>query len=186
MALNNEATIIATGTNALVIDTGSNVITNSGTLEATGSGGLVINSAVNNSGELWAHGGSITANGAVNGGTALLDGQATLEFGAAVSANVTLDAAATGKVVLDDSFDFSGVVSGFNADDQLDLRDIAFGANTSVSYTENQDHTGGVLSVTDGSHTANISLLGQYAADGFTVAADDHVGTLLAYKDHLI
>jgi hypothetical protein len=40
--------------------------------------------------------------------------------------------------------------------------------------------------VTDGSHTANISLLGQYAADGFNVAADDQLGTLLTYRDHLI
>jgi hypothetical protein len=186
MDLDNHGTIIATGTNAFVIDTGANAITNSGTLEATSSSGLVINSAVDNSGELWAHGGNITANGAVNGGSVVLDGQATLEFGAAVSANVTLDAAATGKLVLNDSFDFSGTVSGFNGDDQLDLRDIAFGANTSVSYAENQDHTGGVLSVTDGSHTANISLLGQYSADGFSLVADDHIGTLLAYQDHLI
>src|SRR3954470_24398508 len=132
MVHDNQGTIIATGTNALVIDTSSNVITNSGTLEATGSGGLVINSAVDNSGQLWAHGGNLTANGAVNGGTAVLDGVATLEFGAAASANVALDAAATGKVVMKDSFDFSGVVSGFNGDDQLDLRDIAFGATTSA------------------------------------------------------
>ena len=46
----NAGDIIATGTHALVIDTGSNVIENTGTLEATGSGGLVINSDLDNSG----------------------------------------------------------------------------------------------------------------------------------------
>ena len=187
MTLVNEGTIIATGTNALVIDTGSNVITNSGTLEATGSGGLVINSEVDNSGLIWAHGGNVTANGAVSGtGTALLDGTATIDFGAASSANVTLDAAATGTIVLHDSFDFSGVVSGFNGDDQLDLADIMFGVDTTMSYFENLDGPGGTLSVTDGAHTANIALLGDYSADGFELVADNILGTLVTYHDQLV
>ena len=46
MILVNQATIIATGTNSLEIDTGANTVVNSGTLEATGSGGLVIDSNV--------------------------------------------------------------------------------------------------------------------------------------------
>ena len=37
MMLINEGTIVATGNNALVIDTGANAVVNSGTLEATGS-----------------------------------------------------------------------------------------------------------------------------------------------------
>jgi hypothetical protein len=76
MILINEGTIIATGTNSLDIDTGTNTIVNSGTLEATGSGGLVIHSDVFNnddvhSGLLWANGGNITIDGNVSGnGTA--------------------------------------------------------------------------------------------------------------------
>ena len=187
MTLINEGTIIATGTNALVIDTGSNVITNSGMLEATGSGGLVINSDIDNSGLIWAHGGNVTANGAVSGtGTALLDGTATIDFGAASSSNVTLDAAATGTIVLHDSFDFSGVVSGFNGNDQLDLADIMFGVDTNMSYFENLDGTGGTLSVTDGAHTANIALLGDYSADRFELVADNILGTLVTYHDQLV
>jgi hypothetical protein len=52
MALVNEGTIIATGSNSLQIDAGANTIVNSGTLEATGSGGLVIDGNVENSGLL--------------------------------------------------------------------------------------------------------------------------------------
>jgi large repetitive protein len=68
LALDNEAggTIDATGANALVIDTGSNAVANSGTLEASGAGGLVIDSALQNSGTLWANGGNVTAEGAVS------------------------------------------------------------------------------------------------------------------------
>src|SRR5258706_2737759 len=79
MVLVNEGTIIATGTNALDIDTGTNAVTNTGTLEATGTGGLVIHSdVVNNSdslhsGLLWANGGNITVDGNVSGnGSALI------------------------------------------------------------------------------------------------------------------
>jgi len=110
-----------------------------------------------------------------------MDGVATLEFGAASTAKVTLDAAATGTIVLHDSFDFSGVVSGFNGDDHLDLLDVAFGAGTTASYVANQAGTGGTLSVTDGVHTANITLLGQYDPAGFQTEADKNTGTLISY-----
>ncbi|MCK1658475.1 VCBS domain-containing protein [Bradyrhizobium sp. 151] len=186
MVLVNEGTIIATGTNALDIDTGSNAVTNTGTLEATGTGGLEVHSDLINTGVLWANGGNVTIDGNVSGnGTAQISGSATLEFGAASSANVALDAQATGTIVLHDSFDFSGVVSGFNGDDHLDLLDVAFGAGTTASYVANQAGTGGTLSVTDGVHTANITLLGQYDPAGFQTEADKNTGTLISYHDHL-
>jgi hypothetical protein len=192
MALINEGTIIATGINALDIDTGTNTITNSGTVEATGTGGLVIHSDIINTGVLWANGGNVTVDGNVSGtGTAQISGSATLDFGKASIGNITLDAGATGTIVLHDSFDFSGVgpapisgvVSGFNGDDHLDL--LAFGAGTTASYVQN-NAAGGTLSVTDGSHTVNIALLGQYSDSGFTTQTDGTSGTLLTYKDHLV
>ncbi|MCK1372850.1 MULTISPECIES: VCBS domain-containing protein [unclassified Bradyrhizobium] len=186
MGLVNEGTIIATGTNALDIDTGANAVTNPGTLEATGTGGLEVHSDLINTGVLWANGGNVTIDGNVSGnGTAQISGSATLEFGAASSANVALDAQATGTIVLHDSFDFSGVVSGFNGDDHLDLLDVAFGAGTTASYVANQAGAGGTLSVTDGVHTANITLLGQYDPAGFQTEADKNTGTLISYHDHL-
>ncbi|RUY39722.1 VCBS domain-containing protein, partial [Mesorhizobium sp. M7A.F.Ca.CA.002.07.1.1] len=54
LSLDNQGTIIASGANALVIDTGGSVVTNSGTLEATGSGGLTITGGLANSGMLLA------------------------------------------------------------------------------------------------------------------------------------
>jgi hypothetical protein len=87
MTLANAGLIVADGSHALVIDTGSNVITNSGTLEASGSGGLLIASDLSNidSGLLWANGGNIILDGSVDGGTALMDGLATIDFGDAAS-----------------------------------------------------------------------------------------------------
>ncbi len=40
LTLINHGMIIADGTNALIIDTGANVIANSGTMQSTGTGGL--------------------------------------------------------------------------------------------------------------------------------------------------
>src|SRR5262249_23300729 len=75
LTLVNEGTIVANGSKALVVDTGSNLVANSGTLEATGSGGLIVQSGVMNSGTLWANGGNIAVHGDVRGGgTAAISG----------------------------------------------------------------------------------------------------------------
>jgi hypothetical protein len=72
---------------------------------------------------------------------------------------------------LDHSADFSGILTGFGGNDVLDLSGI-LGASATLSYTENAQGTGGTLSVTDGTHTANIAFTGQYTASDFHVAAD--------------
>jgi hypothetical protein len=178
----NKATIDASGTNALVVDTGSNAIINSGTLESTGSGGLFINSAVQNSGNIWADGGNVTVNGSVAGnGTATISGSATLEFGAASAENTSFAVGATGTLKLDHAESFSGSISGFGAGDQLDLSDIGFGAHLTVGYSPNSAGTGGTLNIHDGTHAAAIALLGQFAAAGFRVGADAGGGAMITY-----
>ncbi|MGX1362261.1 VCBS domain-containing protein [Bradyrhizobium elkanii] len=187
LTLSNEGTIDASGTHALVIDTGANVIINAGTLEATGTGGLVLESAVANSGLIWANGGTVTAEGVVTGsGNALISGTGTIEFGAASAAGVTFDTTAAGHLILDDAFHFSGTVSGLDGNDDIDIRGISFGAGTTLSFTENHEGTGGTLTVSDGAHTANIVLLGQYDPNGFAEKADATNGTLITYDPHHI
>jgi large repetitive protein len=81
---------------------------------------------------------------------------------------------------LDDSIHFGGSISGFNGDDKLDVLDILFSSAT-LNYTANQAGTGGTLSVTDGAHTANITLLGQFDAASFQESADNKDGTFITY-----
>ena len=57
--------------------------------------------------------------------------------------------------------------------------DITFGAGTSVKFTEAAGNTSGTLTVTDGTHTANLTLLGQYATANFSLASDGHGGTMV-------
>ena len=151
MTLVNEGTIVADGSNALVIDTGSNAVVNTGTLEATGSGGLVVHSDVANDGTLWANGGHVTLDGDVSGtGSARISGNGSLEIGGAFSEQIVFDDSATGTLKLDHPADFSGILSGFGEHDAIDLAGI-LGASASLSYAENAQGTGGTLSVTDGS-----------------------------------
>jgi len=61
----------------------------------------------------------------------------------------------------------------------IDLPNIAFGAHTTLAYSQNNAGTGGTLTVSDGRHAAAIALLGNYMAGSFAVAADGHGGTLV-------
>jgi hypothetical protein len=179
LSIANAGTILADGAHTLVIDTGANVVANSGLMEATGGGGLRIDSALANTGHLWAHGGDIVAHGDVSGaGTATISGTAMLEFGGASDQHVIFDDSAAGLLRLDAATAFSGSVGGLSSDDRIDLGDVAFGGN-SVVYQANDLGTGGTLSIGDGTHTAHIALDGQYVAAG--LQADGHGGTLLAY-----
>jgi hypothetical protein len=61
--------------------------------------------------------------------------------------------------------------------DRLDLADINFA--TIGTPTFNGTSTGGVLTVTDGSHTANIALIGDYLSSTWTLSSDGHGGTFV-------
>jgi VCBS repeat-containing protein len=181
MMLVNSGLILAGGVNALVIDTGSSAVTNTGVLQASGRGGLVIESALVNSGSLWANDGNISIHGDAQGaGSATISGSAILEFGAASDQHVTFDSGAAGTLKLDVSTAFSGSVSGFAAGDKLDFGDIAFGDDTQITYAANDTGTGGLLMVSDGAHAAQIALNGQYAAAGLQANAEGS-GSELAY-----
>ncbi|RUZ14435.1 adhesin [Mesorhizobium sp. M7A.F.Ca.CA.002.15.1.1] len=183
LSLDNQGTIIASGANALVIDTGGSVVTNSGTLEATGSGGLTITGGLANSGMLLANGGDIVIHGQVTGdGDATIGNLSKLEFGSASSTDVTFAHDAAGTLQLDDSFDFSGRIGGITNDDRLEPEDILFGAGTTAVYQANQDGSGGTLTVSDGTHGTALHLVGSYDANGFKLADDGQGHTAVSYN----
>jgi hypothetical protein len=59
--------------------------------------------------------------------------------------------------------------------DTIDFADIDPTKVQIPSYTGTA--TGGTLTVTDGSHSANIALLGNYLASSFVASSDGHGGT---------
>ena len=95
------------------------------------------------------------------------------------SVNVTFASGATGTLILDASSQFTGTIAGLNSSapfNTIDLADIAFGSNTTVIYLASSADTG-TLTVSDGTNTANIALLGQYSPTSFKIASDGHGGT---------
>jgi VCBS repeat-containing protein len=181
MGLVNDGTIVATGIHALVIDTGANVVTNDGTLAATGSGGLIVNSDLANSGLIWAHGGSITISGAVTGsGSAMISGAGTLEFGAASSADVTFAADAAGRLTLEHPAYFTGTISGFSSDDQIDLANINYATASLYNVTYNASTDTTTLVITDGTSANTLQFVGNYTVHtAWHVSSDSNGGTLL-------
>ncbi len=159
LTIHNAGVIEAEGPYALILDTGANPIVNTGILE-TNHGTLIVDSPVTGGGH------SI-----INGGT--------IEFSGASDSDVSFSSGASGTLALDQSHAFTGTVSGFSTQDQIDLGDIAYSADSSFSYVQNDSAKSGTLSVSDGTHAASIALLGVFLASSFATASDGHGGTLI-------
>ena len=81
----------------------------------------------------------------------------------------------TATLILDDSVNFSGTVSGLSGRDAIDLRDIP--AIPFETPTYQGTNASGTLTVSDGAHTINIALLGDYNSSSFVASNDGHGGT---------
>src|SRR5581483_10567212 len=99
---------------------------------------------------------------------------ATIELSAPYAGQVTFEAA-SGTLKLDNSSSFSGTVAGMSAQDTIDFADINFASLQQPSFSGNS--VGGMLTLTDGTHSANIALLGNYIASTFVTSSDGHGGT---------
>jgi hypothetical protein len=74
---------------------------------------------------------------------------------------------------------FHGTISGFGVPGGIDLRDIAFSSGTTMGFVGAGDNLSGTLTVSDGTNTAAITLLGRYVAGNFTKQRDGNAGTLI-------
>ena len=101
-----------------------------------------------------------------------------MDFRSASSPTVNFSAGSTGTLLLYNSQDFSGTVAGLTNIDQIDLRDISFATLQTPVFNGNS--SGGTLTVTDGTHTANIALLGNYLSSTFTAKTDNFGGTIIS------
>ncbi len=170
-------TIQSAGT--LSLASGGAAIATAALIEATGAGAVTFGGSVVNTGALIADGGSIGVTGAVGGsGTATIIGAGTLDFGGAASQAVTFSGPG-GLFELGDSQAFAGTVAGFSGigKTSFDLDDIAFEGPSEATFSGTA--TSGVLTVSDGTHVAQIALLGDYRSTSFVAADDGHGGVLV-------
>ena len=135
-------------------------------MEATNGGTLQITDNVSNSGTLAAEGGTLMADGNVSGsGDVIIGGRGHADFAGAVDQNVAFTG--PGTLELDHSQSFSGTVTGFGAGDAIDLNDLAYSANETVTWT--QGGGSGTLTVNDNGTTENITLNGNYTQGEFAL-----------------
>jgi len=140
-------------------------VTNDGTIEVTG-GKLTITGT-----------GSVADSVANDGGTIQIDGGAVLDLNVPDTQNVSF-AGTGGKLQIDtDSFD--GSIVSLAATDQIDLTTIGYGPGTTGTYVSNANNTGGTLTITDGTHSIALQLVGDYTNAHFAGSADSHGDTLI-------
>lgn len=176
MALNNESggLIEATATNPLIIDTGPNTVTNAGTLAALnfGSSELFIGSALVNTGHLISFGSKSTVIAAapVTGtGSAIIDGNGVVEFAAASSNGTKFSAGSTGELILDDSKQYTGTISGFGANttQSIDLADFNFTGAHATSFAS------GVLTLKNtAGQVVHLHISGTHTLASFQLSND--------------
>jgi hypothetical protein len=136
---------------------------------------MTVMSAILNGGRLLAQNATLTQVGAVSGkGSAVIGAGGTLVFDAAFSQDVSFTGS-TGELVLAQSQGYSATISGFSTSGgtSLGLRDIGFVSPNEATFS------GGVLTVTDGTHAAHIKLAGDFSGSTFTASSDGHGGTLV-------
>jgi hypothetical protein len=165
--LTNQTTISGAG------DIGGNglLLTNQGVIDATAAvnpltGHLIAN---NNGTAIFA--------GAVSGtGTATVYGAGSIEFGSTTTSNITFAAGADGTVTFDAASTLTGKLSvtGFTLGDTIDLADIKYGSSgPSLTFSK------GVLTVSDGTDVAKLTMVGNYTLASFHAAPDGSGGTLI-------
>ena len=183
----NSATIGATIGNG----TGQN------TLEVTGGGTMAMGNNITDIATVLlspaAGGYNFTAN-AISGLTVNDANTTTPDTLIAGGSNQTLTGGGAGKVTFVSSAAGSDIfkdpaalfngdsVMGFgNNGNEIDLTDVNFAALQPLAYNQNSS-TSGTLTVSDGAHTAAITLFGQFMASEFHPASDGGTGTSISYQ----
>jgi autotransporter passenger strand-loop-strand repeat protein len=173
-------TVLGHGTaNATIVSNGGVEIVSAGTTTATvvSSGGQeVISSGGTAIGTVIESGGlELVRSGGIVSGATIAGGRLEIESGGAVASS-TITFAGSGSLVLD-STTFRGKIAGFDSlAETIDLTTVSF-ASATLGYTGNT--LSGTLTVTDGTHTARLAMLGSYVAANFHLADDTHGGTLV-------
>jgi hypothetical protein len=164
-------------------------------LEITGGGTMTMGSSITQIGTLLLVSSSAAYNITANSIQFLTvdDASTGTDTIAAGGANQTLTGGAAGKETMvgfgtgSGSDTFADTAALFNGDtiknflpgDIIDLTNVS--PAQTPTFVENGSFTSGVLTVTDGVHTAAITLAGDYAGGIFSVAADGS-GTMVTYR----
>ena len=176
------ATIFSGGVD-LVEGTASATIVSNGGYEFVAAGGIADGTVIDSGGFVYVASGGSISGATISGGTLDLASGAVVTSGA-----LTVTFSSGGELILNDAVHFGGFVAGFSGTiDSMDLVDIPYvasgGSATTVNWTQltSGGNGSGTLTVAEGGHIANITLLGQYVAGAgnFSLQNDGGGGTLV-------
>ena len=187
----NDTIIVSQATVGGRIDGGGGV----NTLNVTGGGSLVMGSNIANIQLVTLSAATTAYNFTANGLSGLLvndasSGADTVTAGG-ISQTLTgggaghmtfIGSSAGGDIFSDTSTLFNhDTIGGFGAaGDSIDITDILNGTGLQVGFDQTTE-AGGVLTVSNGTHSASINLAGQFNVSGFTHIADSGNGVLIGY-----
>jgi autotransporter passenger strand-loop-strand repeat protein len=152
----------------------------SGTIVSSGGRLFVEAGASDSASQVNSGGTEQVFSGGVASGAVISGGTLEIKSGGSTGAAAVKFAVSGGGILqLDNSQAFGGLVAGFGQPDLLDLRDIAFISGTTQAIWT-QSGTSGTLVVSDSSHSASITLLGQYSTANFHVSSDSFGATFVS------
>jgi fibronectin-binding autotransporter adhesin len=184
-----KATILSDGVE-FVYGTTSGTLVRSGGHEAVEAHGAASGSVISNGGrEVVSSAGSVVAatvssggalivasGGVVSGGLSLKGGEAVIS--GTMAAGQTVSFGTSGVLQLDNLPGFAAKISGLSKlAQQIDLGGFTFSVGETVSWS--QTGTSGTLTVTDGTKTASLTLIGSYSSGNFHLSNDGHGGTFV-------
>jgi hypothetical protein len=113
-------------------------------------------------------------------GSFTLSQHGSLEFGAGDSQKVTFAPGATGTLKIDHSLTapFTGYVSGLSTKNAIDLVDLTW-SKQSMTATYAGSASGGTLTVSNGTNSVKLNLLGDYRTASWSLSKDKNGGTLV-------
>jgi len=154
--------------------TASGAVVSSGGTQYVYSGGSAVATTVSSGGCE-----QVFSGGTVNGAT-ISGGELELESGGTADAS-TITFAGGGTFKLDGTGTYGMLVAGFTSSSAvIDLSSLNF-ATASKSFVEAGNNLSGTLTLTDGTNSASIILMGNYIAGAasFTLSQDAGTGTLV-------
>ena len=180
-----NTTTVNSGGFEIVYGTSAGTIVTSGGDEYVEAGGTANTTTVNSGGIQFDYGTAsgatvntggfqyVEAGGTANG-TTLAGGTVVVLSGGAATGTFTFSG--SGLLVLND-FNYSSLqLAGFTAStDKIDFTGISFSGSTHFTFNTTTD----LLTVTDGTHTATITIDGQHTQQSFTISSDGKGGTII-------
>lgn len=175
-AVVNAGLIVASNIGGIAIE---GPLNNSGVVDADGLGDIQVFGAIKNTGTLEVTGGILTAYDSVTGGGTVVINGGVMDFTGSFNEAVTF-AGGTSELQLAHSQSFTASITGFSKTGAsvLDLGDIAFVGSGEATFSGGA--ASGILTVTDGTHTASIKLKGDYRSQTFVAESDGAGGVVVA------